>query len=54
MLAAPESSAADASVEGAADTPSSQYVDFPGIGIIDLDATKLPSNDREIPEVAAE
>jgi hypothetical protein len=56
MLAALESSAAAiaASVEGAAGTSSSRYVDFPGIGIIDLDATELPSNDREILEVATE
>jgi hypothetical protein len=29
-------------------------VDFPGIGIIDLDATELLSNDREILEAATE
>jgi hypothetical protein len=30
------------------------YVDFPGIGIVDLDAPELPSNDREMLEVATE
>jgi hypothetical protein len=56
MLAAPESSAAatTASVEGTTDTSSSRYVDFPGIRIIDIDATELPSNDWEIREVATE
>jgi hypothetical protein len=29
-------------------------MDFPGIRIIDLDATELPSNNREILEVAIE
>jgi hypothetical protein len=31
-----------------------QYVDFPGIGIVDLDAPELPSNDREMLEVVTE
>jgi hypothetical protein len=31
-----------------------QYVDFPDIGAIDLDATELPSNDWEMVEVATE
>jgi hypothetical protein len=53
---APESSpaASAASVEGAVDLSSSRYVDFPGIGTIDLDAAELPSNDREMLEVATE
>jgi hypothetical protein len=53
---APESSTAAgaASVKGATDLSSSQYVDFPGIGTIDLDAAELPSNDREMLEVAME
>jgi hypothetical protein len=52
----PESSVAVAAapIEGATDASSSQYVDFPGIRIIDLDATELPSNDREILEAARE
>jgi hypothetical protein len=53
---APESSIAEgaASVEGATDLSSSRYVDFPGIGTIDLDVADLPSNDREMLEVAME
>jgi hypothetical protein len=43
-----------ASIEGATDLSSSQYVDSPSIRTIDLDATELPSNDREILEVATE
>jgi hypothetical protein len=31
-----------------------RYVDFPGIGTVDLDALELPSNDREMLEVATE
>jgi hypothetical protein len=56
MLAVLESSAvaAAASIEGAAGTSSSRYVDFPSIGIIDLDTTELPSNDRVILEVATD
>jgi hypothetical protein len=53
---APESSAAvtTALIEIAADTSTSRYLDFLGIGIIDLDTTKLPSNDREILEAVTE
>jgi hypothetical protein len=40
--------------EGASDTSSSRYVNFPGVGIIDLDATELPSNDRELLEIVTE
>jgi hypothetical protein len=40
--------------EGVADLVPCWYVDFPSIGIIDLDATELPSNDREMLEVAKE
>jgi hypothetical protein len=43
-----------ASVEDAVDLASCRYVDFPGIGTIDLDAPKLPSNDWEMLEVATE
>jgi hypothetical protein len=31
-----------------------RYIDFPGVGIVDLDAPELPSNDREMLEVATE
>jgi hypothetical protein len=31
-----------------------RYVDFPGIGTIDLDAPELPGNDRELLEVVME
>jgi hypothetical protein len=56
MLAAPKSSAGVTTtlIEGAADASSSRYVDFLGIGIIDLDATELPSKEREILEVTVE
>jgi hypothetical protein len=36
------------------DWSSSRYVDFPSIGSIDLDASKLPRNGREILDVATE
>jgi hypothetical protein len=36
------------SIGGAEDMSMSRYLTILGIGIIDLDATKLPSNDREI------
>jgi hypothetical protein len=54
--AVPESSeaATAALIEGVADAPSSRYVDFPSIRIIDLDATELPSNDWGILEVTME
>jgi hypothetical protein len=56
MSVAPESSAVvtATSIEGAANTSMSRYLDFPGIGIIDLDAIELPSNDREILEAVTE
>jgi hypothetical protein len=43
---APESSAVmpTTSIEGVADTSTSRYLDILGIGILDLDATELPSN----------
>jgi hypothetical protein len=34
------------------DLATRSYVDFPGIEIVDLDAPELPSNDREMLEVA--
>jgi hypothetical protein len=56
MSTTPESSTAAgvASIEGVTDLSSSQYVDSPSIRTIDLDATELLSNDREILEVATE
>jgi hypothetical protein len=53
---APESSAAvtTSSIKDVADTSSSRYLDFPGIGIIDLDTIELPSNDQEILEAVTE
>jgi hypothetical protein len=36
------------------DLVACRYVDFPGIGTVDLDAPKLPSNNREMLEVATE
>jgi hypothetical protein len=33
---------------GEDDVPTSGYWSIPSIGIIDLDSTELPSNDREI------
>jgi hypothetical protein len=53
---APEPSAAGTatSIEGAEDMSMSRYLTIPGIGTIDLDATELPSNDREILEAVTE
>jgi hypothetical protein len=53
---APKSSVAItvALIEGVAETSSFRYLDFPGIGIIDLDAIELPGNDREILEAVTE
>jgi hypothetical protein len=50
---APETPAAATalSIMGAEDMSMSRYLSIPGIGIINLDATELPSNDREILEV---
>jgi hypothetical protein len=50
----PSSAVGVASVEDVMDLAACQYVDFPGIGTIDLDAPELPSNDREMLEVAIE
>jgi hypothetical protein len=36
------------------DMAACQYVDFPGIGTIDLDTPELPGNDRELLEAATE
>jgi hypothetical protein len=50
----PSAAMAGTWIEGTVDASSSWYVDFPGIGIIDLDATELPSNDWENLEAATE
>jgi hypothetical protein len=50
----PSSSVGAVSVESAADLASCRYVDFPGIGTIDLNAPELLSNSREMLEVATE
>jgi hypothetical protein len=49
-LVAPETSSAEtaSSIGGAEDMLMSRYLSILGIGIIDLDATELLSNDREI------
>jgi hypothetical protein len=44
----PSPSAGAASVEAVMDLAACRYVDFPGIGTIDLNAPELPSNDREM------
>jgi hypothetical protein len=36
------------------DLVACRYVDFPGIGTVDLDTPELPTNDREMLEVATE
>jgi hypothetical protein len=41
-------------VEGAEDAPMSGSWSIPGIRVIDLDATELPSNDREVFEAVVE
>jgi hypothetical protein len=54
MAPEPSPTVGVASVEDAADLAACRYEDFPGIRTIDLDAPKLPSNDREMLEVATE
>jgi phosphoenolpyruvate-protein kinase (PTS system EI component) len=41
-----------APIERTTDLASSRYVDFPGIGVVDLNTAELPSNDRKMLEVA--
>jgi hypothetical protein len=41
-------------VEEVMELVTRQYLDFPGIGVVDLDAPELPSNDREMLEMAME
>jgi hypothetical protein len=50
----PSPAAGVASVEDVMDLAACQYVDFPGIGTIDLDTPELPRNIREMLEVATE
>jgi hypothetical protein len=42
------------SIGGIEDMSMSRYLTTPGIGVIDLDATELPSNDREILEAVTD
>jgi hypothetical protein len=41
-------------IEEVMELATCQYVDFPGIRVVDLDAPELPSNDQEMLEVATE
>jgi hypothetical protein len=41
-------------IRGAEDVPTFGSWSIPGVGVIDLDATKLSSNDREIFEAVVE
>jgi hypothetical protein len=50
----PSSAVGAASIEEVMDLATRRYVDFPSIGIIDLDTPELLSNDREMLEVATE
>jgi hypothetical protein len=50
----PSSAVGAASIEEVMDLATRRYVDFLGIGIVDLDTSELPSNDREMLEVATE
>jgi hypothetical protein len=54
MVPEPSPAAGAVSVEDVVDLTSCQYVDFPGIGTIDLDTPELPTNEREMLEVATE
>jgi hypothetical protein len=50
----PSPAAGAVSVKDVMDLVACQYVDFPGIRTIDLDALELPGNDQEMLEVAIE
>jgi hypothetical protein len=54
MVPEPSPAAGTVSSEDVMDLAACQYVDFPGIGTIDLDAPELPINDWEMLEVATE
>jgi hypothetical protein len=53
---APETAAAATAptIGGAEDVPTFGSWSIPGVGVIDLDTTELPSNDREIFEAVVE
>jgi hypothetical protein len=53
-VALTSSAAVTMTVEEVMELATSRYIDFPGIGIVDLDASELPSNDWEMLEVATE
>jgi hypothetical protein len=50
----PSPAASAVIVEEVVELAMGWYIDFPSIGIVDVDAPKLPSNDREMLEVATE
>jgi hypothetical protein len=50
----PSSAVGAASIEEVMDLATCRYVDFLGIGIVDLDTSELPSNDRKMLEVACD
>jgi hypothetical protein len=50
----PSSVAGTVTIEEVRELVTRQYVDFPGIRVFDLDVPELPSNDREMLEVATE
>jgi hypothetical protein len=53
-VAETSSAAGAVTIEEVVELATGQYIDFPSVGITDLDAPKLPSNDREMLEVAME
>jgi hypothetical protein len=52
--AEPSSAAGTVTIKEVIELATLQYIDYPGIGIVNLDAPELPSNDREMLEVATE
>jgi hypothetical protein len=50
----PSSTEGGMTVEEVMELVTRLYVDFPSIGVVDLEAPELPSNDREMLEVATE
>jgi hypothetical protein len=53
-MSEPFPAAGAASIEDVMDMAACRYVDFPGIGTINLDAPELPDNNRELLEAATE
>jgi hypothetical protein len=53
-VALTSSFAVTVTVEEVMELATSRYIDFPGVWIVELDASELPSNDREMLEVATE